>query len=35
MKPDIHPTGQQRMLDRGGMLARFNKRFSGFGLKPE
>ncbi len=36
--PKSHPAwtgGQQRMLDRGGMLARFNKRFSGFGLKPE
>lgn len=31
-----HPawTGQSaRLLDTGGQLARFNKRFSGFGLK--
>lgn len=31
-----HPVwtgGQQRLLDRGGQLARFNKRFAGMGLK--
>jgi large subunit ribosomal protein L31 len=31
-----HPAwtgGQQRLLDTGGQLARFNKRFSGVGLK--
>jgi len=31
-----HPAwtgGQQRLLDSGGQLARFNKRFQGFGLK--
>jgi len=31
-----HPAwtgGQQRLLDRGGQLARFNKRFAGMGLK--
>lgn len=31
-----HPAwtgGQQRILDTGGMVARFNKRFSKFGLK--
>jgi large subunit ribosomal protein L31 len=31
-----HPAwtgGQQRLNDTGGQLARFNKRFSGFGLK--
>jgi len=31
-----HPAwtgGQQRLLDTGGQLARFNKRFQGFGLK--
>ncbi|MDX2103464.1 MAG: 50S ribosomal protein L31 [Alphaproteobacteria bacterium] len=34
--PKSHPAwtgGQQRLLDTGGQLARFNKRFSGFGLK--
>jgi large subunit ribosomal protein L31 len=32
-----HPAwtgGQQRLVDTGGQLARFNKRFQGFGLKP-
>jgi large subunit ribosomal protein L31 len=32
-----HPAwtgGQQRLVDSGGQLARFNKRFQGFGLKP-
>ncbi|MCF4165275.1 50S ribosomal protein L31 [Zavarzinia compransoris] len=40
MKLDIdkssHPAwtgGQQRIIDTGGMVARFNKRFSKFGLK--
>ncbi|MGE0723881.1 MAG: 50S ribosomal protein L31 [Alphaproteobacteria bacterium] len=31
-----HPAwtgGQQKLLDRGGQLARFNKRFAGVGLK--
>lgn len=31
-----HPAwtgGQQRIIDTGGMVARFNKRFSKFGLK--
>ncbi len=31
-----HPAwtgGQQRILDAGGRVAQFNKRFSGFGLK--
>jgi large subunit ribosomal protein L31 len=31
-----HPAwtgGQQRLVDSGGQLARFNKRFQGFGLK--
>jgi len=31
-----HPAwtgGQQRLLDTGGQLARFNKRFGGIGLK--
>ena len=34
--PKSHPAwtgGQQRLLDSGGQLARFNKRFQGFGLK--
>jgi large subunit ribosomal protein L31 len=33
--PNSHPawTGEHRLLDRGGQLAKFNKRFSGFGLK--
>src|SRR6202040_504343 len=33
-----HPAwtgGQQRLLDTGGQLARFNKRFGGFGPKAE
>jgi large subunit ribosomal protein L31 len=32
-----HPAwtgGQQRLVDSGGQLARFNKRFQGFGIKP-
>jgi large subunit ribosomal protein L31 len=31
--PKTHPawTGQHRILDRGGQLAKFNKRFSGIG----
>lgn len=30
-----HPawTGQQRVIDRGGQVAKFKKRFEGFGLK--
>ena len=34
--PLVHPAwtgGQQRLLDTGGQVARFNKRFQGFGLK--
>ena len=34
--PKSHPAwtgGQQRLIDSGGQLARFNKRFQGFGLK--
>jgi large subunit ribosomal protein L31 len=34
--PKSHPAwtgGQQRLLDTGGQLARFNKRFQGFGPK--
>ena len=34
--PTSHPAwtgGQQRLLDTGGQLARFNKRFQGFTLK--
>lgn len=33
--PLVHPawTGVHRLLDSGGQLAKFNKRFSGFGLK--
>ena len=32
-----HPayTGQHRLVDRGGQLAKFNKRFSGLGTKSE
>ena len=39
MKLDIdtksHPvwTGQHRIMDSGGQVARFNKRFAGFGVK--
>ena len=39
MKLDIDPlnhpawTGVHRLLDSGGQLAKFNKRFSSFGLK--
>lgn len=30
-----HPawTGVQKIMDRGGQVAKFNKRFEGFGLK--
>ena len=33
--PKSHPawTGQHRILDAGGMLVRFNKRFGGLGSK--
>lgn len=33
--PKTHPawTGQHRMVDRGGQLAKFNKRFAGLGTK--
>jgi large subunit ribosomal protein L31 len=34
--PKSHPAwtgGQQRLLDTGGQLARFNRRFQGFGIK--
>lgn len=33
--PVSHPawTGVHRVSDRGGQVAKFNKRFSGFGLK--
>ena len=33
--PSSHPawTGVHRLLDSGGQLAKFNKRFKGFGLK--
>ena len=33
--PKSHPawTGQHRILDSGGQVARFNKRFSGLGVK--
>ncbi|MGH7095477.1 MAG: 50S ribosomal protein L31 [Stellaceae bacterium] len=34
--PKTHPAwtgGQHRLLDAGGQLARFNKRFQGFGPK--
>ena len=33
--PKTHPawTGVHRLLDSGGQLAKFNKRFSGIGLK--
>ena len=33
--PKTHPawTGQQRMMDTGGQVAKFNKRFAGIGLK--
>jgi large subunit ribosomal protein L31 len=39
MKLDIDPTshpawtGVHRLIDTGGQLAKFNKRFEGFGLK--
>jgi len=36
--PKVHPawTGQHRMVDRGGQLAKFNKRFAGItGKSPE
>ena len=33
--PKSHPawTGQQRLIDTGGQVAKFNKRFAGLGLK--
>ncbi|MEO5373794.1 MAG: 50S ribosomal protein L31 [Alphaproteobacteria bacterium] len=33
--PKSHPawTGVHRLMDTGGQLAKFNKRFAGFGLK--
>tara|TARA_B100000989_G_scaffold263581_1_gene215549 strand:- start:79 stop:306 length:228 start_codon:yes stop_codon:yes gene_type:complete len=35
--PKSHPawTGQHRILDSGGQVARFNKRFSGLGVKAD
>jgi large subunit ribosomal protein L31 len=35
--PKVHPawTGQHRMIDRGGQLAKFNKRFAGISGKKE
>ncbi len=35
--PKSHPawTGQHRILDTGGQVARFNKRFSGLGIKSD
>ena len=41
LKLDIDPkshhawTGQHRILDSGGQVARFNKRFSGLGVKTD
>jgi large subunit ribosomal protein L31 len=33
--PKSHPawTGVQKLLDTGGQIAKFNKRYAGFGLK--
>ncbi|OYV81443.1 MAG: 50S ribosomal protein L31, partial [Acidiphilium sp. 21-68-69] len=33
--PKSHPawTGQQRVLDTGGQVAKFNKRFAGIGAR--
>ena len=33
--PKSHPawTGVQRLVDSGGQVAKFNKRFAGFGIK--
>lgn len=33
--PKSHPawTGVQRMIDSGGQIAKFNKRFASFGIK--
>ncbi len=35
--PKSHPawTGQQRIMDTGGRVAKFNKRFAGLGVKKE
>ncbi|MEX0922748.1 MAG: 50S ribosomal protein L31 [Rhodovibrionaceae bacterium] len=35
--PKTHPawTGVHRVVDSGGQVAKFNKRFQGFGLKSE
>ena len=37
IEPKSHPawTGQHRILDSGGQVARFNKRFSGLGVKTD
>jgi large subunit ribosomal protein L31 len=32
--PPAWTGGQQRLVDTGGQLARFNKRFQGFAIKP-
>ncbi len=33
--PKTHPawTGEHRLVDSGGQVAKFNKRFGGFGIK--
>ena len=33
--PKSHPawTGQQRIIDTGGQIAKFNKKFSGIGVR--
>ncbi len=33
--PKVHPawTGEHRLVDTGGQVAKFNKRFQGLGLK--
>lgn len=35
--PNTHPawTGQHRLMDAGGQVAKFKKRFEGFGLKTD
>ena len=35
--PKTHPawTGEHRLVDSGGQVAKFNKRFGGFGLKSD
>jgi ribosomal protein L31 len=33
VKKDIHPGGAQQIVDTGGQVARFKRRFKDFGVK--